>query len=283
MSIQSTEETVGSYTKIERYKWDIRDEPGVFLDIPKHDLLVDDSYQRDCVDPKIARLTKDWSWIACGALIVADRDGLFYVIDGQHRLMAARKRSDIKSLPCMVFSAKSIVEEAGAFNRANSNRKPLTGVERFKALVMSRDPIALFVQRLCSMVGRQVKNDGASDAVRCVSTMMKHAQLCGSILERLWPIMNQIMEGQPMNEKIVDALVFIEQHMPQGHSITDKFWKERLMRVGATGLLAGAQRAASFYSKGGAKVWAIGMVQALNYKARLRLELRGVTESSSAE
>lgn len=278
----NTETHAEQLKRIERYGWKLMDQPGVMMEIGKDRLVVDETYQRDGEAPKsilkIKMMVRDWSWIAFGVIIVALRQNVFYVVDGQHRVIAARRRADVGDLPCIVFETTSVEAEAKGFLQANTQRKPITGADRFRALVVTNDPAALLVKRLCDQVGREVKVTPAYNAVRCVSTMLRHASNDPTTLERLWPLLHNLVEGQPINERLVDALVYIEKRMPKGESLLDRKWRERLMRVGATAMVQGAVKAAAFYAKGGSRVWALGVVQALNYNHRNHLKLEGETE-----
>src|ERR1051326_3709263 len=127
----------GRLTKIDRYKWVSRNQQGELAYVSKHRLLVDDRYQRALNDAKRLRIASKWNWAACGVLLVARRkDGRLYVIDGQHRWAAAMSRADITDLPVAIFDLSgSIEDEATDFLIANKERKPLTGVESFKAQI----------------------------------------------------------------------------------------------------------------------------------------------------
>ena len=113
----NTEEKVhnGNITKVERYNWKMQDSPGALRMVKKGDLQVDHTYQRNANEMKLIAIAKDWSWIACGAIVVADREGVLFVVDGQHRVLAARKRSDIAELPCLVFKTHEAKQEAKGF------------------------------------------------------------------------------------------------------------------------------------------------------------------------
>src|SRR5581483_5377546 len=131
-----------SRDKISRYGWLSRNEPGKLEYVSKLQLQVDPTYQRSLNDPKRLRIAKDFNWAAFGVLLVARRnDGSLWVIDGQHRLMAAQSRSDIKDVPVAIFEfGGNVTDEAKDFLIANKNRRPLSGVESFKALAVSGDP-----------------------------------------------------------------------------------------------------------------------------------------------
>jgi hypothetical protein len=75
-------------------------------------LLIDESYQRSLEAANsqtlIRRIAMHWDWGLCQPLFVARRaDGSLYVVDGQHRLEAAKLRGDIWQLPCVVTSFES--------------------------------------------------------------------------------------------------------------------------------------------------------------------------------
>lgn len=272
-------ETLGhnsTFSKVDRYGWTVRDEPGVFLELSKRDLIVDDNYQRPSNEAKVLKIVNAWSWIACGVIIVASRNNKFYVVDGQHRVKAAMRRSDIQSLPCIVFETVSSVQEAEGFLQANTARKPMTGIDKFRAQLVTGDEAALLVQHLCESVGREIQASPGGHSVRCVSTMMRHANNAPETLERIWPLLHDLHRGITIKERVVDALMYIEGRMPNGESLANRKWRERVMRVGVEAISDGINKAAAFYKRGGAKVWALGAVEALNYKHRNRLVLEGM-------
>jgi hypothetical protein len=107
-------------------------------------LLIDEIYQRSlgasCSQTLIRRIAMYWDWGLCQPLFVARRgDGKLYVVDGQHRLEAARLRSDIWQLPCVVTSFESSAHEAAAFVALNQQRRPLTQLDLFKAALAAGD------------------------------------------------------------------------------------------------------------------------------------------------
>lgn len=107
-------------------------------------LLIDDSYQRSLeAGPSqalIRRIAVHWDWGLCQPLFVARRsDGGLYVVDGQHRLAAARLRGDLWQLPCVVTSFTSPEEEAAAFVALNQERRPLNRLQIFKAALAAGD------------------------------------------------------------------------------------------------------------------------------------------------
>jgi hypothetical protein len=107
-------------------------------------LLIDETYQRSleisASQTLIRKIAVHWDWGLCQPLFVARRsDGQLYVVDGQHRLEAAKLRGDIWQLPCVVTTFTSPEEEAAAFVALNQMRRPLTQLDLFKAALAAGD------------------------------------------------------------------------------------------------------------------------------------------------
>lgn len=259
-------------SKIERYKWRTGTKRGVYMDIPKSDLLVDDSYQRRPDEWKIKRIASEWSWPAIGALIVAMRDdGKFYVVDGQHRALAAMRRADVETMPCIVFEMSDMMTEAQAFLDANTARKPLSALNKFNALLATGSKGAEMVVALAQQANRQI-GDSTPTGIRCVGLLLKMANEDGPRLQRIWPLITDLCHGMPISETIVGGLYYVEGNATE--SVMSTRWRSRIAAIGATKLLEGAAAAVAFYKKGGDKVWAAGMVNVINRGLKNRLEMR---------
>ncbi|MGE0178967.1 MAG: DUF6551 family protein [Sphingomonas sp.] len=122
------------------------------------ELLIDPSYQRslearDSVT-LIRRIAVHWDWDLCQPLVVSRRaNGALYVIDGQHRLGAARLRDDIAQLPCVIVNCVSAADEAASFVHLNQQRRPLTKLDLFRAAVASGDAQAAAITAAMASAG----------------------------------------------------------------------------------------------------------------------------------
>ena len=113
-------------------------------------LKIDDTYQRSINTAEsqtlIRRIAQHWNWDLCQPLVVSRRDnGDLYVIDGQHRLEAARLRGDIAQLPAVVVGYASAADEAASFVHLNQQRRALTALQVFHAAVASEDSEAVAI------------------------------------------------------------------------------------------------------------------------------------------
>lgn len=124
-------------------------------------LLIDESYQRGLDMPAsqtlIRRIAVHWDWGLCQPLFVARRDGGgLYVVDGQHRLAAAKMRGDIWQLPCVVSAFGDGASEAAAFVALNQERRPLSKLQIFKAALAAGDPEAVTIVGALDSAGLRI-------------------------------------------------------------------------------------------------------------------------------
>lgn len=126
------------------------------------DLNIDATYQRSAEVPQsrnlINRIAKDWDWRLCMPLMVSERAGALWVIDGQHRLSAALQRGDIAHLPCCVIKFDSAQAESEMFVQANKNRKALTAIDLFRAAVAAGSSTETRTFELITAAGLKVSN-----------------------------------------------------------------------------------------------------------------------------
>lgn len=127
------------------------------------ELRIDPAYQRDIASGPsqtlIRKIAQFWNWDLCQPLVVARRVDLterLFVIDGQHRLEAARLRGDIDQLPCVVLTYVSVADEAASFVHLNQQRRPLSKLDVFKAAVASEDDVATAIMSAIADAGLSV-------------------------------------------------------------------------------------------------------------------------------
>jgi hypothetical protein len=129
--------------------------------LPTCALMVDKSYQRLATVPAskriVERIKEAWDWRLCAPLTVSHRaEGEapgYYVIDGQHRLMAAEERGDIEELPCIVSVFEGVEDEARCFVSINTVRKMPSRLDRLHAECRTGDADALALAEVVEDAG----------------------------------------------------------------------------------------------------------------------------------
>lgn len=265
-TLAANEVVYGNQDKVTRYGWRLADRPGELRMVPKGALTVDHSYQRDvrATDGKVKRIAAEWSWVACGAIIVGNRDGKLHVIDGQHRVMAALKRSDVGALPCIVFETQDIQQEADGFLRANRNRKPMNTVDAFKAQLVAGNKVAVKVKQLADESGLTICNYSGAGTMACVGLAMSCIEADEDAFVRAWPSIVAACAGGSLHNNIVKGMFYVETHLADGQSLGDARWRKRIAQVGRDAIIRGIAQAVSFRGSSGANVVAEGILAALN-------------------
>jgi ParB-like nuclease domain. len=265
----------GRASKIDRYKWQIKDDQaGVLKHISKHKLLIDPEYQRDCQQGKVLKMAREWSWIACGVITVGQRGTEFYAIDGQHRILAARKRNDIDLLPCIVFPTKDERAEASAFLTTNLFRTGVAPLSKFKALLCAEDPAALIVQELITEAGRVPGIGSDKRTVTCLAALLKLAQSKPATLKRVWPLIVELCREHSLPNQIVHAMVYVEEHLPNGESLLNSRVRDQILRLGYDRIWDSIDSIVHAYRVSGTpSAYAQAVVNVINTKLRNKLRL----------
>lgn len=234
--------------------------------IDKNHLHVDDAYQRPANKHRASAMAEKFDWRFFGAAIVAEReDGSFWVPDAQHRVMAAMLREDVTEVPCVVFKAHAVSEEARAFVGANTAKAP-TAVAKFKANCIAGLPESLLVQELVQQSGRTVAQGGKADmsgTVGCVSQLQTRARKDPEELRRVWPLIAKLCEGGPIYSEIVSAIFYIEGRMASG-SLTDQKWSNRLLMAGCKRVVEKMEGARKLRGNSKPPTLAEGLLEVLN-------------------
>jgi len=268
--------------KITLHNWTVRDAPGEFLYIKKGDLKIDPAYQRQLNTSRRKLIQRDWSWVACGVLIVGRRDdGYYYVIDGQHRLAAALSRSDIQSLPCMVFTSGSRQSEAKGFVSTNTVRQAIRVFDKFKAKLVAKDPQAMKINALTKaqgiVISRSINKSENRKTFRlaCISKVEKAFKRLGEekflclleFLKRLYSDEDSLDIDAPIFGGFFHLL-----YMNEGVFFNAKF-QEKACKKGIALLLKAGKTHTVLYGESGDKAWGTAIVTCINKGSRKKFPL----------
>lgn len=101
--------------------------------IPVAQIYTDHNYQRELDERRVQKLVKGFAWTKFGAIsLIENGPEKFAVVDGQHRLEAAR-RLGFDSVPSSITNAGQFKTEAEIFLALNRDRKNVTPIERYWA------------------------------------------------------------------------------------------------------------------------------------------------------
>lgn len=126
--------------------------------LPISNLRIDERYQREVLrngSRNIGKIARNFDWSKFGIVVVARlTDGLFAIVDGQHRTIAAAARQ-ILEVPCVIIDADP-AQQAAAFAEINGSVTAISKLAIFAAEVAAGNPSALDLSKACSSAGVSV-------------------------------------------------------------------------------------------------------------------------------
>lgn len=133
--------------------------------LPVDKLRPDERYQRT-LDTRagqalIKRIAANFKWAAFQALLAAPVDpeeggrGGWWIIDGQHRVAAARL-AGIAHVPAVVVRGDDVAALARAFVTANADRLAVNPFAKHRARRVADDPEALAIDAMCAKYGIRI-------------------------------------------------------------------------------------------------------------------------------
>jgi hypothetical protein len=125
-------------------------------------LQIDPAYQRLVQASQVAWIVKNYEEVAFGRILVGRRaDTSYWVVDGQQRLTAARKRG-MTVVPCLVFDSTGRKHEAKVFKEINSSRKAVSSLDVFRASMEAGESETLAINACVEEAGFKVGRGGGT-------------------------------------------------------------------------------------------------------------------------
>lgn len=123
--------------------------------LPVSSLRVDPSFQREITkagETNIRNIARQFSWAKFSPVIVTPaHDGLFLIIDGQHRTSAALT-CGFGKVPAYIVKV-DLDEAARVFSAVNGNVTKMSRQQILKAALAGKEPWALAVAKACDAAG----------------------------------------------------------------------------------------------------------------------------------
>jgi hypothetical protein len=259
----------GSRDKVQTHGWVVTDEPGRFELVSKHLLNVDHGYQRDHIrEGRVNRICSEWSWVSYGVLTVGRRpDETLWVIDGQHRKLAADKRSDIDLLPCLVFDMAEQSAEAKAF-LAGNDRGSVTVLDSFKALLAQDDATAVTLRAALTHAGYVVSKSQSAGTVTCIGTLYRAFKRNRRAAHVAWDLAVLVADGQFISERVFGGLFSVETTLERTRKGTLESHRRRFAASTIRELEEYIARSIAYRRKGGEKVCGEGVINFVNFRRK---------------
>ncbi len=142
-------------------------------------------YQRPVNPKEVERLIREWDERLLDPIIVSFRDGKFYVVDGQHRIVAMRQMNGGNGVMvnCKVYSGLTYEQEADLCYKLDKAKKRLSLSQSTNALAEAgTDAEVAEVKRLvesCGFVWALGKSHGKTGEIVSTRALMNAYRLLG--------------------------------------------------------------------------------------------------------
>ena len=134
------------------------------IDMEIGDFSTDPSVQRALNQIRVDKLAKDFNPLMLGLITASRRlDGRSYILDGQHRIAAARKARYGGVVATRLYEGLSVAEESEIFLGLNNTRK-VNALDKFNVRVTMGDPGAV-------AINNALKNHGLRESGRHTNGM----------------------------------------------------------------------------------------------------------------
>lgn len=142
--------------------------------VPLSAIAHDGSYQRPVNAKRVARMAATYNPALFSPIVVSLReDGLFYVVDGQHRVGMLRAVPTFVDrdiiVPCRVLRGLTVAEEAALYVTIDDLPVGLNPIQRYAAAFAANEPAAVAITEALARIGRKVGR--ARSDVRCVKAL----------------------------------------------------------------------------------------------------------------
>lgn len=258
----------------DRYQWAKPGDRGEVRMVPVNDIHVDHSYQRDEVSERnTLAIAGDFQWSAFGTIVLMKRsDGQLVVVDGQQRLLAAKKRGDIDRVPAVIFTSRGQEHEATAFLGINCRRRVVDAVVKFKAAVLANLEPEKTISSWLEARGLKIRNDGKSSnvvdfpAVFTALWKLDEKSSKAAIISQL-----KISHMDPLSSYVHKGLWWLERHNIRTEDYAGKF-----IRLGGRDIILKEINAVGIRSGKTAKSIAtcgLGILSLINHRKKSKISV----------
>lgn len=123
------------------------------------------------VKSEVANLwAKHFNMKYVGTIIISHRDGHYYIVDGQHRVQAAKIRG-IKTLPCLVHEGLTYQEEADMFVAMGKERHGLLVTALFNGECEAGNESALGLRQAVEKSGFNIGQGSGNYRIQSVQVL----------------------------------------------------------------------------------------------------------------
>lgn len=141
----------------------------------KHLSVVWATAQRDFNDRHARKIADAFDPDLFDDLVVTlpNGDGIYHVVDGQHRMAAIRSLyGEEEKVPCRVVDASDPARAAAIFDKINTGRRLPTGIEKFRVRVTAGSETEVAINKVVTWLGCRIEHQDGPNSIRAVAALM---------------------------------------------------------------------------------------------------------------
>lgn len=181
-------------------------------DVPIAKMRVSPIAQRDLRPARVAELAAEFNPEDLGYPVISQRDGHFYIIDGQHRVEATKVFLgdwERQSLTCRVYTGMDEKQEAEMFDRLN-NMLTVSAFDKFKVRVTAGKPDEVTVQKIVERAGLKIAKAKGEGALGSVGVLLKiYKRSDGATLGRALHMVHTAFGDPGLITPVIDGVALL--------------------------------------------------------------------------
>lgn len=212
------------------------------------DLKVPERSQRKFIKSHAENIYKNFDNNQFTPLIVSIRDGVYWVIDGQHRLYAVKKCfGEDRLVECKIITSLTEELECDLFGKINTNQKSLNSADKIKTDFYAGNPKIIALVDICNRNGVELgfendnrgKKDGRIIAIKALADT--YDKIGEQKTERLVKLLNDTWDGnaEAFSQRMISAMgVILSLYSAE---LSDEIWVRKLSKVEVPKLISEAK------------------------------------------
>ena len=239
--------------------------------IPIRNLVSNQDYQRPLSEGHIRKTVDEFDIFQINPVKVSRRNGVNFVIDGQHTTEIIATVSGSRDTPvwCMVYEMQ-YVDEARTFANQQKHVKSLVPYETFKAHIEAGDPKQMMIKSIVESYGLKITSTQQQNGVCAISTLERIYDKYGQgVMDSALRLAVETWEGES-NSLSGNMLMAIARILvAYGDSLKEDVFKDHVGMVSVKSIIRTAKE-----RRPGALGFAEAMMIQYNLKNKYRLSLR---------
>lgn len=183
------------------------------------DIRVDSSSQREATRQSVHALASNFNPDLMGIIVVSHRDGVYWVMDGQHRILALKEAlgedADDWEVVAECYEGLTEEQEADMFLDLN-NRRTVSAFDKYKVGVTARRHVPEDIERIVTAHGLRTSKDGKPGSISAVTALQKVYEIGGyQLLSRTLSVISAAWDATVWDSFIIRGVARFLNHFQQ--------------------------------------------------------------------